>query len=103
MDDSCEMKRRGEWVRITIEDALNRHSDKRMRCPACHGRVKAIRASVNGVRAHFEHHAAHAGYPRGDSYSGIPSPIPTPYNQASLSHSSNGPPRYCRERASLFG
>jgi hypothetical protein len=76
MDDSCEMKRRGEWVRITIEDALNRHSDKKMRCPACHGRVNAIPRSVNGVRAHFEHHAGHAGCPRGDSYSGIPSPHP---------------------------
>jgi hypothetical protein len=73
MDDSCEVKRRGEWIRITIEDALNRHFDKKMRCPACHGRVKAMRASVNGVQPHFEHHAA---CPRGDSYSGIPSPHP---------------------------
>ena len=76
-DDSCEMKRRGEWTGITIEDALNRHSDKKMRCPACHGRVQAIRSSING-RAHFEHNAGHAGCPRGDSYSGAPSPHPDP-------------------------
>jgi hypothetical protein len=72
----ARMKRRGEWIRITIEDALNRHSDKKMRCPACHGRVKALPFSINGVGAHFEHYANHAGCPRGDSYSGAPSPHP---------------------------
>src|ERR1043166_908395 len=75
-DDTCEMKRRGEWILISIDEALDRHSDKVMRCPACHGRVKAHHASNNGMRAYFEHYDAHPGCPRGSSYIGTPSPHP---------------------------
>jgi hypothetical protein len=77
-DDTCEVKVGGAWTLITIEDALRLDADKKKRCPACHGRVKAFHASINGMRAHFEHHVAHPGCPRGDSYSGTPSPHPEP-------------------------
>jgi hypothetical protein len=77
-DDTCETKVGGVWTLITIEEALGLHSDRKTRCPACHGRVKVFHDSTNDTRAHFEHYVAHPGCPRGDSYSGTPSPHPEP-------------------------
>jgi hypothetical protein len=58
-DDTCEVKVGGAWTLITMEDALKLDADKKKRCPACHGRVRAFHASINGMRAHFEHYVAH--------------------------------------------
>jgi hypothetical protein len=77
-DDTCEVRIRREWTRVTIDDALRLDADKVMGCPACHGRVKAFHASTNGMRAHFEHYVAHPGCPKGDSFSGASSPHPEP-------------------------
>jgi hypothetical protein len=77
-DDSCEVRIRREWTCVTIDDALRLDANKVMRCPACHGRVKAFHASTNGMRAHFEHYVAHPGCPRGDLFSGASSPHPEP-------------------------
>src|SRR4051812_16911699 len=75
-DDTWEARRRGVWTPISIEEALDRHADKVLRCPACHGRIRAHRASADGMPPHFEHYTAHPGCPRDDSYSGAPAPHP---------------------------
>jgi len=62
--DTCQAKLEGKWVPITIDEALKLPRDHLKRCSECHGRVRAHRASINGMRAHFEHRVAHAGCPR---------------------------------------
>lgn len=58
----CEMRVRGQWVRISLSDALHRFDASReKRCIDCHGQVRAHAAATNGMKAHFEHLQAHAG------------------------------------------
>jgi len=59
--DECEIKVRGEWQRIEIAAALGMDSGGLMRCPECHGRVRAHKAGTTGQRAHFEHYGSHSG------------------------------------------
>jgi hypothetical protein len=70
--DSCKAKVHGTWTSITIDEALGAYADYLKRCPECHGRVRAHRRAKNGMRAHFEHHRAHAGcsLSRGVPFSG---------------------------------
>lgn len=63
-DELCEIKSKGAWVPLPIEDALKLDGSVIKRCPLCHGRVRAHNKSNNGMRAHFEHFEAHAGCPR---------------------------------------
>ena len=62
--DTCEVKVGKDWVVITIDKALELHPDRIKRCPECHGKVRAHKTSVDGMRAHFEHFDAHAGCSR---------------------------------------
>jgi hypothetical protein len=39
--DECEIKVRGEWLRIEIEAALERYAGGLKRRPECHGPVRA--------------------------------------------------------------
>jgi hypothetical protein len=57
----CEVRVRGTWTRISLEDALRLDKDRLKRCPACHGRVRAHGTGSNGAAAHFEHDEANPG------------------------------------------
>ncbi|MFG1221667.1 hypothetical protein [Xanthobacter wiegelii] len=63
-DELCEIKSKGAWVPLPIEDALKLDGSIIKRCPQCHGRVRAHKQSNNGMRAHFEHFEAHPGCSR---------------------------------------
>jgi hypothetical protein len=65
----------GNWVPISIEDALDALKREDMRCSACHGRLWPHKKYSNGTSAHFEHASAHSGCPQsGYHYTGIESP-----------------------------
>ena len=57
----CEVRVRGQWIRISLEDALRLDKDRLKRCPYCHGRVRAHATGKNGEVAHFEHYEAYSG------------------------------------------
>jgi hypothetical protein len=70
--DECEMLVRGEWIRISLDDALSKYDASRTkRCVECHGQVRAHREGSDGMRAHFEHFERHDGCSLGVSFSGI--------------------------------
>ncbi|TDU00784.1 hypothetical protein DFO45_0288 [Azorhizobium sp. AG788] len=78
-DHECEIRSLdGGWEAVGVEEALGLPSSLLKRCPECHGRVRVHRASVNGMRAHFEHMEAHRGcsLSRGVPFSGVSSPHP---------------------------
>jgi hypothetical protein len=66
-NDTCELKIGDEWAPLRVDAALGINSERVKRCPECHGRVRAHKASVDGMRAHFEHFEAHAGCSRSRS------------------------------------
>ena len=56
----CELAANKKWVVISVEDALQKFSGRRLRCTHCHGAVRPHREGKNGEAAHFEHvHAFH--------------------------------------------
>lgn len=57
----CEVRVRGVWTRISLEDALRLDKDRIKRCPACHGRVRANATGRNSRVAHFAHYEANSG------------------------------------------
>jgi hypothetical protein len=72
-----EIRRGGNWVPISIGDALDALKGEDMRCSACHGRMWPHKKYSNGTPAHFEHATAHSGCPQsGYHYTGIKSPHP---------------------------
>jgi len=75
---SCEVKVGKDWVIVPIDKALGLHPDRIKRCPECHGRVRAHKTSVDGMRAHFEYFVAHTGCSRSRSvpFSGESTPHP---------------------------
>ena len=53
--DECEIRARGQWLRVDITYALKLGKNIEMRCPECHGRVRAHKLGTTGQRPHFEH------------------------------------------------
>ena len=51
-----EIVRHGVWHLIPVEAAVGLNTG--IRCPACKQIGKVHKASVNGMRAHFEHNEA---------------------------------------------
>jgi len=78
--DYCEANYGNGWMLLSIEGALELNPETPKRCPECHGAVRAHKASVNGMRPHFEHLEAHEGCTRsrGVSFSGRSTPHPNP-------------------------
>lgn len=77
--DWCELWASGKWHDISIDQALSDYAERILRCPECHGAVKAFNAGPNGKpRAHFEHKARHPGCSRGDCFDGTQRPHPKP-------------------------
>ena len=70
---AAELFSNNTWRPIDLNAALNGPGTNRMRCPECHGRVRAHKAGTTGQKAHMEHFARHAGCPRGDCYDGAAS------------------------------
>lgn len=66
----CEVRVRGEWIKIGLEDALRLDKDRIKRCPHCHGRVRAHATGKNGAAAHFEHDEANPGCMYSHKYDG---------------------------------
>lgn len=62
----CEIKENGNWIKVTVAEALEIQGQKR--CISCHGPVRAHRAGIG--RAHIEHLRRHSGCPRSDAYDG---------------------------------
>jgi len=78
-NQEAQVKVRGVWTRISIEDALRLDSAEIKRCIACHGRMRAHKRAVTGQRAHFEHLSGHTGCSRmGPYFSGVASLHPDP-------------------------
>ena len=70
----CEINRASPWERVSIEEVLslrgrNEGPDGRLRCPECHGRVRAHEAG-GAAAAHFEHLVKFEGCPLGSCFSG---------------------------------
>jgi hypothetical protein len=70
MDYFCEIKSFGCWEQIPLEQALGMPKDRLMRCPECHGRVRAHSTGKNGEAAHFEHHERNPGCSLGHYFDG---------------------------------
>lgn len=70
--ETCEVKVRGEWIELTIEDALRLDASRTKRCPECQGQVRAHTNGSNGMRAHFEHFRRHDECSRSDAFKGTP-------------------------------
>jgi len=68
----CELKVRGVWTRITLEDALRLDKDRIKRCLECQGQVRAHQAGKNGEAAHFEHYERNPGCSLGHFFDGTP-------------------------------
>ena len=75
-NDVCEIKVRGDWVALSLDDALGRDASTLKRCVECRGRVRAHKQANNGMRAHFEHITAHAGCSLGACFNGDRTPHP---------------------------
>lgn len=73
--DSCEIRTADGWERVSVADALSRRGES-MRCPACHGPVRAHKEGTTGQRAHFEHLRSHDGCRLKQSFSGTDSRHP---------------------------
>lgn len=71
---AAELHANKAWQPIEIELALKMPKTRRMRCPDCHGRVRAHKVGSDGQRAHMEHYERHTGCPRGDCFKGPLSP-----------------------------
>jgi hypothetical protein len=67
---TCELYANQTWNSIGISDALRMPRSRMMRCPECHGRVRAHRQGTTGQREHFEHYERHKGCSRGDCFDG---------------------------------
>ena len=67
---TCEVWRGNGWEEIGITEALEIRGQFDMRCCECHGRVTAHKKGKNGMRAHFEHRAAHDGCSLSTKFSG---------------------------------
>jgi hypothetical protein len=68
--EAWEVKVRGEWQRITLQDALRLDKDRLKRCPECYGRVRAHSVGKNGEAAHFEHFEQNPGCYLGHNFDG---------------------------------
>ena len=75
-DIAAEVSHNGRWQEITLELALGPHKGELMRCPECHGPVRAHKTAVNGMRAHMEHKIRNDGCSRGNSFNGKPARHP---------------------------
>lgn len=60
--DRCELFANKTWLTVSVEDVLEKWTDRRLRCIECHGAVKAHKAGPDDIPpAHFEHRDAHVG------------------------------------------
>lgn len=71
-----ELHANGSWHPIDLELALKMPKSRRIRCPECHGRVRAHRLGKNGEVAHMEHLERNKGCSRGDCFDGNHRPHP---------------------------
>lgn len=71
---ACEVKSFDEWTSLDLDAALKLASSRTLRCPECHGQVRAHREGSNGAKAHMEHHERHKGCSRGDCFDGTSRP-----------------------------
>lgn len=67
---TCELKAHGKWQPIELALALRMPRERQMRCPECHGRVRAHSAGRNGQVAHFEHYENNSGCSLGFNFDG---------------------------------
>ena len=68
--DEAEIRDSAGWRRIGISEAFGEGRDVVLRCPSCHGRVKAHREGTTAQRAHFEHYQRHDGCPTKPGFKG---------------------------------
>lgn len=66
----AELSANKTWVSIDIDTALSMPRTRLMRCPDCHGRIRAHKAGRDGQKAHMEHYERHEGCARGDCFNG---------------------------------
>lgn len=60
--DRCELWASGTWQNVSVEDVLEKWTERKLRCVECKGAVRAHRAGPEGMPpAHFEHRQAHRG------------------------------------------
>lgn len=76
IEPAAELHANRTWNPISIAVALSMPRSRRMRCPECHGRVRAHREGTTGQRAHMEHYERHTGCSRGDCFDGNSRPHP---------------------------
>jgi hypothetical protein len=73
----AELYANKQWHSIEIELAFQMGPSRLMRCPDCHGRVRAHKAGTTGQRAHMEHYERHCGCSRSAAFGGERPPHPS--------------------------
>lgn len=74
--DAAQIFANGAWTPIDLALALKMPKRRVMRCPECHGRIRAHKVGANGEKAHMEHSERHKGCSRGDCFEGVTSMHP---------------------------
>lgn len=64
----CELWANNKWNTISIEDALEKFPQRKLRCTHCQGQVRPHRQGKNGEAAHFEHVHAFPGCSQSHSW-----------------------------------
>jgi hypothetical protein len=74
--DICEVRTEQGWAKLHVAIALDMPFKPALRCPECHGPVRAHKRGTNGMRAHFEHLTLHEGCSLGSNFDGRKRPHP---------------------------
>jgi hypothetical protein len=74
--DICEVRSGKGWTSLNVAAVLDLPFKPALRCPECHGPVRAHKQANNGMRAHFEHLTLHTGCSRGSNFDGRKRPHP---------------------------
>jgi len=72
---TCEVRIKGTWRSVSLDEAVRRYAEAVKRCPSCHGRVSINGAySGPGFGKTMTHRRAHSGCPlKPGTFSGTPS------------------------------
>lgn len=71
-----ELKLKGVWTVIDLDQALKLAANREFRCTECHAPVRVHREGSDGLPAHFEHRRAFDGCSRSSIFNGTRRPNP---------------------------
>ena len=79
VEPHCEVKIKGAWIVVSLDEARQKYVEAPRRCPACHGAVSIVGNYTLPVKRKLTHRRMHVGCPLlSKAYCGTPSPHPNP-------------------------